>query len=106
MGRPKKNVTNLTEVKLSGGMKISRDDRLILLKAFNNLQDILMSIDDVHDITLSEVRNLNNLRFEMLDILKFEPISRDCHYYCEYKLGESKWVNLTTLTNILNISTD
>ena len=90
MGRPKKNVTNLTEVKIQGEMKISRGDRIRLLEGFNRLKDALLQIEECNDLFLSDIRNLNKLKFELSEVLNFVPTNKECHYYCEYKLGESK----------------
>ena len=54
-------------------MNIAHDDRLALLKAHNDLKNILQTIWDCQDIWMSDVGKLESLYCGLHRILKFVP---------------------------------
>ena len=54
-------------------MNIAHDDRLALLKAHNDLKDILQTIYDCQDIWMSDVGKLESLYSDLHRIFKFVP---------------------------------
>lgn len=54
-------------------MQITHEERLKFLKAYNDLRDILLNINECHDIWVSDVRKLEQLEYLMHDVMKFVP---------------------------------
>ena len=54
-------------------MNIAHDDRLALLKAHNDLKDILQTIFDCQDIWISDVGKLERIQCDLHRIFKFVP---------------------------------
>ena len=54
-------------------MNIAHDDRLALLKAHNDLKNVLQTIWDCQDIWMSDVGKLESLYCDLHRILKFVP---------------------------------
>ena len=54
-------------------MEVTHEQRLELLKAHNDLKDILQTIWDCQDIWMSDVGKLESLYSDLHRILKFVP---------------------------------
>jgi len=54
-------------------MNIAHDDRLALLKAHNDLKNILQTIYDCQDIWMSDVGKLESMYCDLHRIFKFVP---------------------------------
>ena len=71
--------------------QLSKDERIILLGARNNLKDMRNCIDETQDCHLSDIRNLHEAIHLMDKILGFDlrdPEGRGGWYYTEYGLAE------------------
>lgn len=66
---------------------ITHEQRTTLLKAYNDLMDVLSTLHDIQDLYLSDIRKLDSLDYELRSILKFDNESSR-HYYSNYKLAE------------------
>ena len=72
-------------------MNIAHDDRLALLKAHNDLKDILQTIFDCQDLWISDVGKLERIQCDLHRIFKFVPKEdEDGHrvYYADWVLAE------------------
>jgi len=72
-------------------MEITHEQRLDLLKAHNNLKDILSTIFDCQDIWMSDVGKLERLQCDLHRIFKFVPKEdEDGHrmHYADWVLAE------------------
>ena len=54
-------------------MEVTHEQRLELLKAHNDLKDILQTIWDCQDIWMTDVGKLESLYWDLHRILKFVP---------------------------------
>ena len=73
--------------------KISEPDREELLKGFNELRSALQTIEETQDVWLSDIRNMESLRYNLSSILKFIPAVNDegeCLYYGDWVLDKEK----------------
>ena len=71
--------------------QLSKDERIILLGARNNLKDMRNCIDETQDCHLSDIRNLHEAIHLMDKILGFDlrdPEGRGGCYYTDYGLAE------------------
>jgi len=66
-------------------MEITHEDRLKLLKAHNDLRDILQTIYDCQDMFISDVGKLERIQSELSNIFKF---IRGENYYSDWVLSE------------------
>ena len=83
-GRPKGSSVEKT-------FQLSKDERIILLSARNNLKDMRNTLDETQDCHLSDMRNLHEAVSLMDKILGFElrePEGRGGWYYTDYVLAE------------------
>ena len=72
-------------------MNIAHDDRLALLKAHNDLKDILQTIFDCQDLWISDVGKLERIQCDLHRIFKFVPKEdEDGHrmHYADWVLAE------------------
>lgn len=72
-------------------MNISHEQRLELLKAHNDLRNTLYTIDDCHDIWLSDVGKLKTLECILHRVFKFVPQEDDegrPQHYKDWVLAE------------------
>ena len=72
-------------------MKIAHDDRLALLKAHNDLKNMLMTIHECNDLWMSDVGKLEKLECLLHRVMKFVPQMDDegrPKYYADYVLEE------------------
>ena len=67
-------------------MNISHEERLKLLKAHNDLRDVLQTIHDCQDMFISDVGKLERLQSELSNIFKFV---RGENYYSDWVLADS-----------------
>ena len=67
---------------------ITHEQRLDLLKAYNDLNSVLSTLTDCHDMYISDVRSLESLDSKLRSILKFKSES-NYHYYTTYELAEN-----------------
>ena len=72
-------------------IKISKVDKLHLLRHFNELRRTLDNIQETNDLWLSDVANLQKLHCAMHQILKFT--SDDGEYWKNWILEEDKIVD-------------
>ena len=74
-------------------MRISTTDRQRLLKATNNLKDILSTASDMHDLYLSDIPKFDNALDEFREVLKF-AVSVDkegtTNHYSDWVFREAK----------------
>ena len=75
-------------------MKIAHDDRLALLKAHNDLKDILQTIYDCQDIWMSDVGKLESMYCDLHRIFKFVPKEDEDGNVCKMQIG--CWQRMTT----------
>lgn len=81
-GRPKGSSVEKT-------FQLSKDERIILLSARNNLKDMRNSLDETQDCHLSDIRNLHEAVDLMDKILGFNsPNTKSGWYYMNYVLAE------------------
>jgi hypothetical protein len=66
-------------------MNISHEERLKLLKAHNDLRDVLQTIHDCQDMFISDVGKLERLQSELSNIFKFV---RGENYYSDWVLAD------------------
>jgi len=72
-------------------MNISHEERLELLKAHNDLRDILSNMHDCYNIWLSDVGKLETLECVLHRVFKFVPQENDegkPQLYKDWVLGE------------------
>lgn len=67
-------------------MIISHEDRLKLLKAHNDLRDVLQTIHDCQDMFISDVGKLERIQSELSNIFKFV---RGNNYYSDWVFADS-----------------
>lgn len=73
-------------------MNIAHDDRLALLKAHNDLKDILQTIFDCQDIWISDVGKLERIQCDLHRIFKFVPKEDENGqrvFYADWVLAEN-----------------
>jgi len=58
-------------------MEITNEQRLDLLKSYNNLRNTLQTIYDCHDLWMSDVGKLEGLQCDLHRIFKFVPKEDD-----------------------------
>lgn len=58
-------------------MKITNEDRVELLKAYNDLRNTLQTIHDCQDIWMSDVGKMERLLFLLRNTFKFTPAKDD-----------------------------
>lgn len=66
-------------------MEITHEDRVKLLKAHNDLRNILQTIHDCQDMFISDVGKLERIQYELSNIFKF---TRGEEYYSDWILEE------------------
>lgn len=66
-------------------MEITHEDRVKLLKAHNDLRNILQTIYDCQDMFISDVGKLERIQYELSNIFKF---TRGEDYYSDWILEE------------------
>lgn len=66
-------------------MEITHEDRVKLLKAHNDLRNILQTIYDCQDMFISDVGKLERIQYELSNIFKF---TRAEDYYSDWILEE------------------
>ena len=66
-------------------MEITHEDRVKLLKAHNDLRNILQTIYDCQDMFISDVGKLERIQYELSNIFKF---TRGEEYYSDWILEE------------------
>ena len=74
-------------------MKITNKDRLELLQHANKLKDALGTIQETHDMCLSDVGNLESLLWSLRKVLKFSSVvdkDGNQNYYQDWVLKENK----------------
>lgn len=64
-------------------MSITHEERVKLLKCFNDLKNILQTIYDCHDLFMSDIGKLELIQYELSTIGKFE---RGEDYYGDHVL--------------------
>lgn len=64
-------------------MSITHEERVKLLKCFNDLTNILQTIYDCHDLFMSDIGKLERIQSELSNIGKFE---RGKNHYDDYVL--------------------
>ena len=69
-------------------LKISKVDRLQLLRHFNELKQTLSNVEECYDLWLSDIANLQKLHCAMHQILQFT--SDDGEYWKDWILSEDK----------------
>ena len=72
-------------------MEVTSEQRLELLKAHNDLKDILSTIHDCQDIWMSDVGKLERIQCDLHRIFKFVPKEDDDGkrvYYADWVLAE------------------
>lgn len=67
-------------------MSLSKEDRLQLLKGYNNLRDAMNTLDECQDLWLSDMRNIREFMQNLHEKLNFKPIKNE--YYNNWVLGE------------------
>ena len=67
---------------------ITHEQRLDLLKVYNDLNSVLSTITDCHDMYISDVGKLESLDYKLRSILNFKSQSGH-HYYTQYDLAEN-----------------
>jgi hypothetical protein len=67
-------------------MNISHEERIKLLKAHNDLRDVLQTIHDCQDMFISDVGKLERIQSELSNIFKFV---RGKNYYSDWVLADS-----------------
>lgn len=73
--------------------KINEVDREELLKGFNQLRNALQTMEETQDVWLSDIRNMESLRYNLSNILKFIPAVNDEGerlYYSDWVLDKEK----------------
>ena len=82
------------KVNISKDILVTEEQRLKFLGYHNKLKDTLQSISEIHDISLSEVRNLEYLVHHLHQSLKFAPQrnadNTEASYYADYVLKEDE----------------
>ena len=66
-------------------MEITHEDRVKLLKAHNDLRNILQTIYDCQDMFISDLGKLERIQYELSNIFKF---TRGEEYYSDWILEE------------------
>ena len=72
-------------------MNISHEQRLKFLNAHNDLRDILMTLDECHDIWVSDIGKLERLQNLMHSVLNFVPQRADeghIQHYADWVLAD------------------
>jgi len=72
-------------------MEVTNEQRLELLKAHNDLKDILQTIFDCQDLWMSDVKKLERIQYDLHRIFKFVPKKdEDGHrmHYADWILDE------------------
>ena len=67
-------------------MSLSKEDRLQLLKGYNNLRDAMNTLDECQDLWFSDMRNIREFMQNLHEKLNFKPIKNE--YYNNWVLGE------------------
>ena len=66
-------------------MSITHEERVKLLKCFNDLKNVLQTIYDCNDLFMSDVGKLERIQSELSNIGKFE---RGKNHYADHVLSE------------------
>tara|TARA_R100001440_G_scaffold9756_3_gene18134 strand:- start:1808 stop:2074 length:267 start_codon:yes stop_codon:yes gene_type:complete len=72
-------------------MEITNEQRLDLLKSYNELKDVLTTVHECQDLWMSDIRKLENLQSDLHRILKFVPKEDDAGrsmHYADWVLAE------------------
>ena len=67
-------------------MSLSKEDRLQLLKGYNNLKNAMDTLEECQDLWLSDMRNIREFMHNLHEKLNFKPIKNE--YYNNWVLGE------------------
>mgnify|MGYP003112359679 CR=1 FL=1 len=82
------------KVDISKDILVTEEQRMRFLEHHNKLKDTLQSISEIHDISLSDVRNIEELVHHLHQSLKFAPQRNDdntgASYYADYVLKEDE----------------
>ena len=73
---------------LEGEVKLSREDRIRMLRNFNKLRQTIQTIEECQDLWLSDIANLQKLHCDMHQLLQFS--SDDGEYWKDWILSENK----------------
>lgn len=72
---------------------LTKDDLLELLKAHNDLKDIIHRADEMHDLYLSDLDKLYMIKHVISDKLNFKPTRCEQHdrpeFYSDYVLADN-----------------
>jgi hypothetical protein len=68
-------------------MNITHEERLKLLKAHNDLMNVLQTIHDCQDMFISDVGKLERIQSELSNIFKF--VRGENYYYSDWVLADS-----------------
>jgi len=67
---------------------ITHEQRLELLEVYNDLNRVLSTLMECHDMYISDVGKLEGLDYKLRSILNFKS-KTDRHYYSNYDLAEN-----------------
>ncbi len=68
-------------------ISLSKEDRLELLKGYNELKNAMDTLDECQDLWLSDIRNINNFICTLHNKLKFVQPQQE--YHSEWVLKEN-----------------
>jgi len=72
-------------------MEITREQRLQMLQAHNELKDVLSTVYDCQDLWMSDIRKLERMQCDLHRIFKFVPKEDDeghRMHYADWVLAE------------------
>jgi len=69
-------------------LSLSKEDRLQLLKGYNELKNAMDTLDECQDLWLSDMRNIRELMCNLHEKLNFKPKTEKT-YYADWVLGEN-----------------
>jgi len=72
-------------------MNITHEDRVKFLKSYNDLRNILQTIDDCQDIWVSDIGKLKDMEYLMRSVIKFVPQEDEdgrAMHYADWVLAE------------------
>ena len=72
-------------------MEITREQRLQMLQAHNELKDVLSTVYDCQDLWMSDIRKLERMQCDLHRIFKFVPKEDDeghRMHYADWVLSE------------------
>ena len=74
-------------------MTLEHEQRVDILKSYNDLRNVLQTVNECNDIWISDVAKLERLEYLLSSIFNFEPQKNEngCRvHYMDYILGEDK----------------